>query len=821
MATQFILGRSGTGKTTRCIRSIADELAGDQDDRPLVLLVPAQATYQAQRAILAEKQIPGYSRLDVLSFERLMFRLTGKHTAKPDISKIGREMIIHKILRDKCDQLALYGRAAQTPGLAAKLAEIIKEMQQCACSSDDVHQLAMDLTKAEPRKRPDTATKFADIALIFDHYEKFVAPRFADPDMQLKEALKKIPQADFLKDAKLWVDGFADFTIQQQLLLIELLKIASESHIALCLDPAAFDSQYPDQAVLDDTSLFGPTERTFAGLVEKIRQARLPLEKPIVLGQPMRFSASPALAHIEKNIFNPDPPSATAGDDIHIISAANRRAEINYIAAQIVNLVRDRSYRFGDIAVVASDLASYQHYIEAAFADYNIPFFIDKPKSILTHPVVELVTSALEVVTNNFPGSEVFACLKTGLGNVEQSDVDILENYCLTCGIEGNDWIANQAWGFAPKGNTGFDEKVINDIRHRAIGPLIKLRADLALDKEAQPITAGVFTRAIWLFLESLDISGKLSEWSEKDPEKYQHDHRQFYDKLVNLFDEIEEIFADEQMSVRDWAAVLSNAFAKLTLKLIPPTLDQVLVGSIERSRHPDLKAVFCAGAIQNQFPQPIGFDSLLTDDDRTIAGEHQLRLRETAIQQLTNRQYLTYIAFTRPSQYLCITYPLTTDSGSATVPSPFLGNLKSLFVDLTDKPAADTTAIENMRSEAQLADLLCARLGQDSTVPHDQAHEICTLLEGFSEDEKLSLLSGRVRYALCYENKAILDKNFANKLYGKSLELSATRLGSFAACPFQYFARHILNLQKRRKFIFESLDLGAFYHQVLDGLFK
>jgi ATP-dependent helicase/nuclease subunit B len=819
MAVQFILGRSGTGKTSRCINSIIRALAKGEKGPPLVLLVPDQATYQAQRAILAGRQITGYSRLRVLSFERLSFLLIGKHTAKQDISKIGREMIIHKILRTERDKLGLLGQTAQTPGLAAKLAEIIKEMHECACSGSDVRQLALDLAKAEPHNM--TAMKFADIALIFDHYEKFIAPTFADPDMQLQETLKKIPQADFLKNAKLWVDGFADFTVAQRILLVEMLKVASESHIALCLDPHTFDPQYPDRAELDDTSLFGPTERTFADLVEKIRQAHLPLAQPILLDRPMRFSSSPPLAHIEKNIFSSDPPPLTTNNDIHIVSTANRRAEINYIAGQIVKLVRERDYRFGDIAVIASDISAYQHYIEALFTDYNIPFFIDKPKSLLTHPAIELITSALKALINNFSSSDIFACLKTGLTNVEQSDIDILENYCLAFGIDGNDWTASSDWTFAPKDDAQFNEKTINKIRRQAIAPLSRLRADLALDKDVRPITAGRFTKAVWLFLENLDIRSKLSHRIQHDPEDRQLGHRQFYDKLVNLFDELDEIFADELMSVPDWTAILSNAFSKLALKLIPPTLDQVLVGSIERSRHPDLKAVFCAGATQKQFPQPVSFDSLLTDDDRIVAAGHDFHLAEMALQQLTNRQYLAYIAFTRPSQYLCITYPLSTDSGAPAFPSPFLDNLKILFVDLTDQPASDTTDVEDALSEAQLADLLCAKLGKDSTLSHDSAAALYALVEGLNEDEKLSPLSRRVKYALSYENKATLDKDFAKKLYGASLQSSATRLGSFAACPFQYFARYVLDLQPRTQFTLQPLDLGRFYHRVLDSLFK
>jgi ATP-dependent helicase/nuclease subunit B len=71
MAVQFILGRSGTGKTSYCIRAILDALLEPGNNQPLILLVPEQATYQAERAILADRRIGGYNNLSVLSFDRL------------------------------------------------------------------------------------------------------------------------------------------------------------------------------------------------------------------------------------------------------------------------------------------------------------------------------------------------------------------------------------------------------------------------------------------------------------------------------------------------------------------------------------------------------------------------------------------------------------------------------------------------------------------------------------------------------------------------------------------------------------------------------
>ena len=62
---------------------------------------------------------------------------------------------------------------------------------------------------------------------------------------------------------------------------------------------------------------------------------------------------------------------------------------------------------------------------------------------------------------------------------------------------------------------------------------------------------------------------------------------------------------------------------------------------------------------------------------------------------------------------------------------------------------------------------------------------------------------------------------DIVKELFGRRIKSSATRLGTFAACPYQYFARYTLDLKERQEFKFEPLDLGSFYHRVLDALLK
>ncbi len=825
MAVQFILGRSGTGKTNYCIKAIVNELL-ETSEQQLILLVPEQATYQAERAILADERIAGYNRLNVLSFDRLQFLLLGKNTARPALSRIGRQMVVHRLLRDNKSKLKIFDSSASSSGLARQMAQTIAELHQYAKTPDDIDQLMSELAKDE--RNSLAILKFTDIGLIFGEYVKFIEGDFLDPDVQLTRACAAVSASTLAGGAKLWIDGFAGFTEAEFAILTELLKVVADAQIAFCLDPSEIDLTNPAVENVDPVGLFNPTQRTYAELVDRVKKCKLQLTRPIILERAVRFSACARLAHIERNIFELKPPKLDSADNIRIVSAPNARAEVRFVARQILEFVRDKDYRYRDIAVIASDIDSYQHYIRAYFDDYNIPFFIDKRKPLNQHPVVQLICSALQAVTGGFAHGDIFAYLKTDLVPIQRCDIDLLENYCLAFGVTANDWQSDSRWNFAGRDNEDFDEQRINQIRLKAIGSVLELRDRLCpVDKSAKTLSAEEFTQAIFNFLDDLKVKETIGSWIEEayknEDSAAANEHQQFYNKLVDIFDELVEVFVGRTMTAEDFFAIINSAFSQLTLAFIPPTLDQVLVGSIERSRHPDLKAVFLIGATQRQFPVPISSSGLLTDDDRGAAESADFQLAPPVTQMLTERQYLAYIAFTRPSEFLCVTYPSVDDKGSAVPRSQFIDNLESLFENLNEESiAGEQINIEKVHSETELADLLCTCLGKDTFLTNaDDNSRLDGLLNDICSDEQLAELGSNVLSAINYDNCARLAGDVVGELFGRRIQTSATRLSTFAACPYRYFARYILELEERKEFKFEPLDLGVFYHNVLDVLLK
>src|SRR5207253_2444729 len=123
MHLTFLLGPAGSGKTFRCLAEIRAELLANPEGLPLVFLAPKQATFQLERELLAADELPGYTRLQILSFDRLAeFILDHFFQAPPRLlSEEGRVMVLRALLARNHAQLKLFRPSARLPGFARQL----------------------------------------------------------------------------------------------------------------------------------------------------------------------------------------------------------------------------------------------------------------------------------------------------------------------------------------------------------------------------------------------------------------------------------------------------------------------------------------------------------------------------------------------------------------------------------------------------------------------------------------------------------------------------------------------------------------------------
>src|SRR5205807_5456828 len=107
-------------------------LSVSQEGAPLLLIAPKQTTYQLERQFLEYASIPGYTRLFVLSFERLahfLFRSAGK-TSPRLLDEEGRVMVLRGLLARNRDKLRIFRASSKLNGFARQLSDALRELQR-------------------------------------------------------------------------------------------------------------------------------------------------------------------------------------------------------------------------------------------------------------------------------------------------------------------------------------------------------------------------------------------------------------------------------------------------------------------------------------------------------------------------------------------------------------------------------------------------------------------------------------------------------------------------------------------------------------------
>lgn len=820
MGLQFILGRAGAGKTKHCLDAVLDELNHCPEGSPLIILVPEQATFQVERTLAAAAQSNGFVRAYVYGFRRLAYRVLSETGggARPRITDMGKRLALRRLLSENKDSLKILARAARQRGFAETLASAIWEFKTYRVTPDVLSK------KLEGMDAGVLGDKLHDLALLYQKFEEFLAGRYIDPEDSLNLLAAKIPQSTLLRGARVWVDGFQWFTPQEFAVIEAIMASAADVNISLCLtEPDHREHQ-------TETSLFHRQWQTYQQLTEAaVRLGQQPIVTELAPGT--RFRKTPVLAHAESYFFRPgirrwEGPNG----NVMIVEAANRRAEAEGIARDIIRLCRDEGYRWRDIAVLMPDSDSYSELLETVLADYDVPCFSDRRRPAVHHPLSELIRSALEVASGNWTYDPLFRCFKTDLFPLTRQEIDVLENYVLEFGIRGSRWTSNLPWNFVRRLSLEEDSETterehqfledINRLRNIAASPLAELGAAIAAASTMTDLASAVYN-----FLSGLQVPDRLEEWAHLADETGNLDeareHRQLWDAVVAMLDQLVETCGEQPAHFDDFAAMVNEGLEGMALSLIPPGLDYVTLSSLERTQFIEARAVYLPGINDGVLPKRVRDDGLFNETERRLLAQHQIELAPGADHAAFQEQFLVYTALTRATDYLWTSFALADEEGGSLQPSLVITRLRQLVgIDklrlLTVEPEQDAEQYLAHPRQSLAAMAAAFRQLQKGICPDQLWWDVYNWALG---TEAVRPLLSRLTASLFYNNdEAGLPSNIARKLYFREGKLrgSITRFESYQACPFQYFARYGLKLEERAEAKLRALDFGQFLHAVL-----
>ena len=659
---RFLLGPAGSGKTFHCLSEIRDALRASPEGPPLILLAPKQATFQLERQLLADDSLCGYTRLCILSFERLARFIFDQLRMPPPrmLDEEGRLMVLRALLAKKRDELKLFRASARLTGFARQLSLVLHELQGNQLAPEQLRKLA-----AEARDAGGLSLKLQDFALLLENYLAWLeAHELQDVDCLLSAATAalagtesglRLPTSD-LRLSGLWLDGFAELSSQELDLLATIAPYCKSVTLAFCLDSEAqVDSWLSHWSAVKKT--FEECRKRLASIAD----ATIAIDPLPRTPRKTRFS-SPALAHLEKSWSETETTEnakrKTQNDSVRLVTCANPDAEAILAAREILKFVRGQhsdgsQNRFRDAAVLVRDLETYHEPLQRVFSRYGIPIFLDRRESVSHHPMAELTRSALRTIVYQWPHDDWFAALKTGLVPAEELEIDLLENEALARGWKGTIWqepiqIENQP---------ALSQR-LETLRQKLISPFKKL-ASLLAARQNRP-TGPQLADALKAFWNELKVEQQLERWAEETsaaafsaPSSV---HSTVWDQMNSWLDNVSRAFDQEPLALRDWLPVLEAGLANLTVGVIPPALDQVLVGAIDRSRNPDLKLALVLGMNEGVFPATPDAPALLTDADRDALDRRGTNLGPGLRERMARERFFGYIACTRASEQLVVT---------------------------------------------------------------------------------------------------------------------------------------------------------------------
>jgi len=801
--------------------ALAEEISRHKsDDRltPILIIVPADALRRRLKTLLAQERNLSLLNVQWLTFHQLSLRLNAECSGTPMElhSDLFLEEAVRQIIRTGQPGAEPFATIEDRASGCAALWQTLRDLRDglvdpalalAALSEGHFNQRTRERT-AQLLALLQTLQHFCDGQGITDH---------SDLD---RRATAQAPASPFLQQfAEIFYYGFYDLTQIQ----LDFFR--------------AVASRYP-------TKLFFPLLATKPGhdawsFAARFYERYIQGHASASLGASEWTSAAPASARLfdsEKSriYLNPDKKW-----HCKIFNTSGMHDEVATTAKEMLRLVDDDKLGFQEIGVVVRSLESYGTVIRDCFARHRIPLAGRLEEPLVMFPLTKAVILLLKLPTRDFLRSQVIDLLSS-------PDLQLQK-------IAADPAVARpDLWDLATR-ELAICKGVAEWRRlHRFTQRDLLLR-QISDDDEARVIRiAAAQLSALAEIVDALvaDLAGLPSQasWQEYSNrwkallEKYfaisptdeagtaenspNHAIREVLDRLAGL-DKI-----DDTVSLGDFSHTFQHWLERTAVTEDRRNRDGVMVLSASAARGLSFRALFVLGMNEGVFPRVIYEDAFLRDRDREVL---EADLGYKVNQKLTGfdeEKLLFTLLVGAARERLYCSYQRSDDNGRALAPSWYIDELKQA-ISGQGQPYEIVTIPRSLIEKAAVAPFdrhellppneLAVRLTLNNQDPTSLIEATGELPAIYRQGRKIVGELDRVGDRLSGYDGVVgeLDdywKHFAGR------GLSPTALESYARCPYQFFARHVLGLQplERPEDVLgpNAAELGELGHEILKGFY-
>lgn len=785
----LLLGRAGSGKTAEILNRIAKNVR--ERVKGNVYIVPEQFSHDAEKEMAEVCPDDACLYAEVLSFSRLEGRVMSEigGLREKTIDNGGRVLSMMRAVTESLPYLKTYSFGTNKTEFLKSLISTYDELRSAEITVTELFKASELLSSA-------TGDKAKDLSVIFENYERVKELSGLDPGDRLMRLANGIAESSIGAQGEIFIDGFTDFTAQELRIIYELIK--KDAKITVALTTPGLNCREP---------MFAMPSKTGRAIMASASERSIPCS--VVICEQKEGGKAPELCFLENNITGYGNELYEGETKAVELYRASGIYEELYLAASKVKQLVMSGARYRDIAIVSPAWANYASAAKGVLSKYEIPYNSSDKDDILNKPVLAFVLSALEAVISNWDRDSISRYMKTGFSGISVDERDLVENYILKWNIRGSSfWNRPEGWKMHPD---GYSEKMKEDDKERlqAINNARKVICQpLAfLEKRLEnAATGGEKISAVYDFLEKVKLYEKLEEKAAKLQNegklKAAGEIAQLWDIIINALEQFFEIIGDKPMDSEEFLRLMRLLLGEYDVSTIPSSVDAVGVGDTKRMRGRGIKHLIVLGATDSAMPSVSESKELLSDRDKAELRNVGLSLIESRDDELSRELGAIYSLFTMPSETLVLSYPETSRR------SYMLTRIKNMF-GITEKDVDNSVFLYAPNPALELA---ASHISGDKYAASARAYFMARPEYG-SELQKLENAAKMPR--------GRLDRIMAERLYGKTVSLSASKLDKFYSCRYSYFLKYGLKLKKREPAGLDAPETGTFIHFVLEKTFK
>lgn len=762
-----------------------------EKEKKILLIAPEQQALMWDSLVATKLPPSAAFKVETLSFTRLadtIFRRYGG-CAKNYVTEPKKALIMWKALTSVRDQLKIFGRGREDRyvDLLLKAVSEARLYSQTPASVMKASEILIEEGREE-----GIALRLHDLSLIWAAYDTILHESYDDPEEIYDALCDVLDRHNCFEGYTVFIDSFYTLTPKEKNIVARIFRDADDAVVTLALSHADRDSLHTEHI------------RSFKNSLAKTA-ARMGQDVKVVSLE--GGTSSPEIEYLRENLWEYTAASYE-GDcsNVKIYTVGDRHDEAAVCAARISALVREGA-RYGEIAVVASDIEALRGIIDTHLLAMGIPVYMSAKSELVAESAMRLVISACRVAAYGWKREDVISCSKTALTGLSAEECDALEKYADKWRLRGKKAFCCEGWNMNPDGYTDrlspWGEELLvlaNRARDVLIPPIEEMSRHL--NKTVREASAAVYAMLcsfgvydqIKKEAERLYADGRGAEAQEKE---------QVWGALMSVLDTLVEAAGETKTDAIRFANLLESTAASMEIGTIPDSLDSVVLSSAGSARLDGVRHMIILGACEGEFPATPGDNGFFTQRDKDILAPLGIELSPGMDSRRSEELFRFYAAVTAPKETLSIIIPQS-DGGAVKHASAGALRIMKLLPKAEIKKDAHLDHSFLIQNEAAARYYLPA-------------------LRKTEEGEAIARLLGESHFgteAMTAGSEAIPAER-AQLVFGEKMFLSQTKLECFKDCPQSYYLKYVLNLDDGEDVKISPSDVGNFVHKILEDFLR